>query len=291
MSFENIDTASDLEDLGADPEKMSAKDRDALAAVVNEAPEEEQAEAKADADKPRDKLIPRERFDEVNTKYKAEQEERARLQAELDALKNPAAPAFDLDGKVEAYLTKLNEADEALLEGDTEKRKVLIREANAINDEIQNAKLQAVRQSAIEETEARFSKRENESRVMSLAEQVVADYPFLDTDDKALAEVMKWRDFYVTMDKMSFDQALRRAADEIAPKFAPAGVEAHFNEIATKRAQEAVAKAAATANRQPANPTLAGVGNRAQPTVPDVNGMKQDEWDRLPQGERDKLLM
>ncbi len=225
----------------------------------------------------RDTVIPRARFDEVNTKLHAEREEAARLRAELEALtKKPEPTDNNIDTLEDEYF-------EAMIAGDKTK-------AKEIRATI-NAEIFTRAQAASEETvTATLTQREIQTSFSKAVEQTVSAYPFLDStkpeaNAEAIAEVVEWRDFFIAKGE-SPAVALQKAAGKVAPLYA-AKSEPTPPAVDTRK-QKAVEVAAKTANAQPPS-VEAGVGNRSIPLGDDLIN-DQNKWDKASEAERQRFL-
>lgn len=128
--------------------------------------------------------------------------------------------------------------------------------------------------------------------------RIRAEFPQLDhqsaaADRAAIDEVVEYRDFLVASKGIAPHTALRQAAERIAKANGwerqgestdPAAKPDKDGRTASQLKANAVA-----ANRQP--PTLnVGVGNRTTSvSARDVEGMSEDEFERLPEAEKRRL--
>ena len=223
----------------------------------------------------RDAVIPRARFDEVNAKLHAEREEAARLRAELEAMtRRPEPTDSSIDALEDEYF-------EAMIAGDKGK-------AKEIRATI-NAEIFTRAQAASEETvTATLTQREIQTSFSKAVEQTVSAYPFLDStkpeaNAEAIAEVVEWRDFYLSKGDTPA-AALQKAAAKIAPIYSKAAPELPTD----KRKQAALATAAKASAAQP--PAVeAGIGNRAIPFGDDIIG-DQAKWENASEAERLRML-
>lgn len=251
--------------------------------------------------------MPHGRFHEVNERRKQVERERDELRIENERLRAgsagkesdsnnapsppaPAAPEFDFDEKEKTYL-------DALMEGDTGAAATIRREINA-------AVMAQARRETAELMRAEFTQREQQQAQASAhralqaeAQAVVDKYPYLDTEEggDAMDMIIARRDALVAKGQAPHE-ALRAAADFIAPRFAPAGAvippakdlpkapaQTDLRESAarTRGAQASVAQAPAP---------LAGMGNRAvSGDALDVNRMDDDQFSRLSDAEKSRL--
>lgn len=275
---------------------------------------EEEGEHEPDtADGKQQSLVPHGRFHEVNERRKQVERERDELRIENERLRSgsagkesastnapsppapaapaaPAAPEFDFDAKEKTYL-------DALMEGDTSAAATIRREINA-------ATMAQARRETAELMRAEFTQREQQQAQASAhralqaeAQAVVDKYPYLDTEEggDAMDMIIARRDALVAKGQAPHE-ALRAAADFIAPRFAPEGAgqppakdlpkapaQTDLRESAarTRGAQASIAQAPAPA---------AGMGNRAvSGDALDVNRMDDDQFSRLSDAEKSRL--
>lgn len=275
-----------------------------------EAAEVEAEDAKQQA------AVPYGRFSEVNERRKQAEREADELRTEVERWragstgkgsesgpaqvpvdKAPAAPEFDLDGKEKSYL-------DALMEGDTSAASVIRREINA-------AVMAQARRETTELMQAEFAQREQQ-QATAIAQQlmqaqatalqaaalaVVAKYAYLDTEAgaDAMDMIIARRDALVAKGQAPHE-ALRAAADFIAPRFAPEGA-AHTPAKASEKAppqtdlrESAARTRGAQASVAQAPAAVAGMGNRATGgDALDVNRMDDDQFERLSAAEKSRL--
>lgn len=277
MSFDDIDTpVSDAELLGEEPQESPVEPE--VAETPAQEPEQSQPEAE-DPQPERSPVIPRARFDEVNAKLHAEREENERLRREIEQSRPqqqaPQQDQVDID-ELEDRIFDL------MMEGD----KAGVKELRAqINAEL----VARAERSAAAKLTTELSQREQETALQSVAQAVIQAYPFLDhtgaaANKQAIDDVVEWRDFYVAKGD-PLPVALQKAAEKVGPMYAnaePAAVPQDTRKAA------ALARNAQAANAQPPA-TVAGIGNRAAPSVPKIE--TQQDWESLSQSERDRLLM
>lgn len=248
--------------------------------------------------------VPHARFNEVNMRRKAAEQEAERLRAENEALKagkaaatkpdekeqdksgkGAAAPEIDVDAKEQAYL-------DALMEGNTDVAKQIRREINQqLMAEASSATLKSVR-AEMEERQQAEAQANAGKLLATTANAVVSDYPFL--DDPAHSEVLDMiearRDALIAKGATAHE-ALRQAADFIAPRFAPEGfTPAKSSEKPAPktdlRQAAAVERGAKASLAQPPVPA-AGMGNRATGSdAKSVANMSDEDFDRLTAAEK-----
>lgn len=249
-------------------------------------------------------LIPKSRFNEVNERRKAEKLRADELAAENARLKAaaaapapalaasahaaaPAAPDFDINGQERAYT-------EALLEGDTDK-------ALKIRGEINDHILATAEQRASVRVRGELSLAQQATSLEEASEQAIAEFPYLNTAEgaTALRIIVAARDAYIA-DGMKPHLALKKAASEVAPRFAPAPAAVAAPGVPPSRELSAAAPAidtrtadalkrgAADSNLQP--PAIVnGIGNRATQGRIDVTTMTEAQFEALPDAEKKKL--
>jgi hypothetical protein len=297
MNLDDIDTPVDEALLGGEGEAAAAA---AAASAAGQAAEQDAESGEADAvpvgqsdragaepdkerkkepehERERSQQIPRERFDEVNAKLKAERETREVLEAELAAFRQPRQEELPQD-----LVDLERQAMAALIEGDGHKSLSIRAEINA-----------ALLRQAEERVEQRLNLRDQEqaiARQEALFRKAVANtlesYPMLDSasgNREAIDEVVEWRDFYINKG-MPWHQALHKAAERVMPSYGGAASDGTGPET---RKEGAIRRNAAAANAQPAAPE-AGVGTRSVPMrkAPE----KQEDWEKLPAAERERML-
>lgn len=285
MTFENIDTpiSDDVlsgEEGGATPEPVVEKKADdPVVDVAPEAKPDDKPEPKQD----REPVIPRARFDELNAKLHQERQEKEELRAQLEAAQKPVAKTV---GSVDIAALE-NEFYEAMMSGEQEKA-VAIR--SQINEEI-FARAEA---SSTEKVSRKLSEREAKAELEKVATDVMNEFPFLDVNGPqanadAIAEVVEWRDFYVSRGE-SLASALSKAANKVAPSFATAAATPGQQAPAPKvdpRKQAAINRNITDAAAQAPAP-VAGIGNRTTPPAPKIETQK--DWESLSAVERDAIL-
>lgn len=281
---------------------------DKLKAVVDNADEldDEPAEPAAQAEQGESRQtggrIPKARFDEVNNERKdaireaAEAKARAELlERELEQLRAssakpaapeaPPAPAFDEDAKEAEYI-------EAMLNGDAALAKQIRREIN------QNIKA-AAEAAAVASTQAEFEQRTAEAERRAIAAnlqatsaQAIADYPYLDTQEGALALklILAARDADIAQG-VPPHIALSEAVKTIAPKFAPdtpARESTQGKPAGDTRTAAAIARGAADSQLQP--PAVqAGIGARAGGGRVNIQTMTDEQFDNLSEADKKRL--
>ena len=271
-----------------------------------------------DTQQRRDPVIPRARFDEVNNARREAEARAAELEAEVARLAaeraaqqqgqgqaQPGQPAdgasaggdakgaepFDFDAKESEFL-------DAQWEGDKERALAIRREINeAIRRQVaEDAAQQALRrtETAAAEKEAARTAQEQASAAQKAADAVAARLPALfenDGKNQAMADFAEWRDFYLNARGMTPAEAITAAADRVAKQYETPAKEATpaADPATDPRTQKAIERGAETSSRQPPPLGESGTGNRTAPPVPKID--TQEDWERLPEKERERLLM
>ena len=235
--------------------------------------------------------IPKSRFDEVIAERNAEREANAELKRRLEALEAATKTKEPDPKKEEAKSIDALELEYAnfMMEGDIEKAVKLRGQINAAIRE----QAEAAAEQKISAREAERSQKAIANELAAMSAQVVKDYPYLDTEEGALVipQITALRDAYVAKGE-SPANALRKAADFIAPKFDPNPQDKDEPKPEAKqdgRTAAAIARGIKDSAAQP--PQMSGVGNRAMETVKrDVTRMSEEEYDALPDAERKRLM-
>lgn len=256
------------------------------AAAEDDAPKDEGDDSddgkKDDEDR---KPPPYSRFKAVTVERDEERTARLRLEGEVAALrrqlesggKPPPAPEPPVDIKA---LRK--QARDAMLEGDTEKAAEL---DNQADEEMQRR--------ADERAAQRIAHELAMSDLRRTAEQIAAEYPFLDSnspdaDPDAIDLVVAQRDVNIR-NGMSMAEALAKAAKKVGKMFAPAAKDDKGgDDPAGERTKQAILRSAKAANAQPAAPAGGrGDRSRVQSGEPlDVSKLSEEEFAKLPEKER-----
>ena len=285
---------------------------DKLKAVIDNADElddstdPEPAEpAPTEQDDPRQSggRIPKARFDEVNTERKeaireaAEAKARAELlERELEQLRaasaRPAAapdvppePTFDEDAKEAEYI-------EAMLNGDATLAKQIRREINQHIKATAEAAAIASTQAELAQRTAEAERRTVAANLQAASAQAIADYPYLDTAEGAMALklIVAARDADIAAG-VPPHIALAEAVKAIAPKFAPdtpARESTGGKGAGDTRTAAAIARGATDSQLQP--PAVqAGIGARAGGGRINVNAMTDEQFDNLSEADKKRL--
>ena len=267
-----------LEGIDDDQEEQSNEPTDEAEASDDETKDDDgQDETKDDeseaASSKRDAVIPRARFDDVNARLHAEREETARLRSELAARQE----------QPQQNTASLNELEdqfyEAFMSGEKD-------QALAIRAQI-NERIYAQSESA---AERKLQEREASSSFNQAVAKAIADYPFLDpakdvADAQAIADVVEWRDFYISRGD-SPANAISQAVAKIAPMYQKQ--EPTQPQVPNTRQQQAIQRAVKDSSAQPPKMDT-GVGNRG---IPAGNAILDDvdKWSAATQEERMKHL-
>lgn len=306
MTLDDIDTPATAEELGGIVEDEAVIEDQAQVATdeavepvaepVADAPEVVEPEPVEKAEPEREHVIPRARFDEVNAKYRANQEEVERLRAELNAAKTAAVPEVPVAtyAEVAAELAELARQEyDAMVEGDKDKAVELRLKSEEIRDARAKQAAFALLQQEQEKAAQVEAQKAMAADVSATVAQALEAYPFLDSNSpdanqEAIAEVVEWRDFYISKGE-SPAIALARATNKIAPHYATAAPAAQVPAPSKTdtRKQEAMTRNAAESKQQ-APAQVAGVGNRINPPVMKVE--TQAQWEKLSKEDRAALL-
>ena len=255
----------------------------------------EKEEVEPEAEKPsakRDPVIPRARFDEIHSQWKAEQERAARFEAELQALRQQKQEDKPTDA------VDLRELKQRLfdyrLDPDADQDEI-----DKIEDQIEaerdrraeaRAEARIAERERIREAEAaQMAARQQEAEAQTEATKLVEKYPWLDSvsgngDPEAIAEVIALRDVYFR-NGQSLSAALVKSAGVIARARGEANQPINTKD---ERRNLALVEAARSAASQPARGD-AGVGNRAMPADKSILD-NQDAYEKADVKERMRLL-
>lgn len=256
--------------------------------------------------------IPKARFDEVNTKFKAGQDEIARLTAELAAARAqpPAAPAAPEtppaapvdpvaaleDAFTERAATLQDQINQAMFDGDGTKagelQKQLIKETTAFSRQV--AKLEAEQLAS-----STYDARTQAEQARTQAETAVADvthrFPQFDAkstqfDAAATDEMADLADFYASKG-LPLDQAIAKAANTIAAGkgFAEAGAtNAAADAVAAASASRTSASRAAMLDAARAAAPVAPVGGPTSTTITPAQAASMSDKDFSKLSDEDK---
>jgi len=254
----------------------------------------ENEEVKPEEEKPatkRDPVIPRARFDEIHSQWKAEQERAARLEAELQALRQQKQEEKPTDA-VDLRELKQRLFDYRLADSDQDEIDKIEDQIEAERDRRAEARAEAriaERERVREVESAKKAAQQQEAEAQAEASKIVEKYPWLDSvsgdgDPEAIAEVIALRDWYFR-NGQSLSAALVKAAGVIAKA---RGEENQPINTKDERRNLALVEAAKSAAAQPARGD-AGVGNRAMPADKSILD-NQDAYEKADVKERMRLL-
>jgi hypothetical protein len=257
--------------------------------------QDEWEEAEPEEERPatkRDPVIPRARFDEIHSQWKAEQERAARLEAELHALRQPKQEEKHPDA-VDLRELKQRLFDSRLdPDADQDEIDKIEDQIEAERDRRAEARAEAriAERERIREAEAaQMAARQQEAEAQTEATKLVEKYPWLDSvsgngDPEAIAEVIALRDVYFR-NGQSLSAALVKSAGVIAKARGEASQPINTRD---ERRNLALVEAARSAAAQPARGD-AGVGNRAMPADKSILD-DQDAYEKADEKERMRLL-
>ncbi len=217
--------------------------------------------------------IPKQRFDEVNEKRKAAEQENKELREMLARqISNGATVDFDFD---EAYAKHA----ELIIEGETKEAAKLMGEIMQANR--QQAKLEAELEVKVDTVEANTAK---------IAIEAFEAYPFLDPDSKefnqeAYDKVNRFQDVYFKSG-VRYDVALQQALADVAPMYSAAK---STDTTKPSGKMDALRRNAAAAKQQPPNISGVGTGDRGKEARVNVAEMSESEFDALPESEKKRL--
>lgn len=258
-----------------DPEPEPEEAEEAPEPQVEEPEEtpEVEAEKPKGKDEPR---IPKSRFDEVNQRRKAAEEELRKYREREKIVKE--VESFDFKGREKAYM-------EAVLDGDTDK-------ALEIREEIREAEravyTQEARKVADETTDQKRTKTELDSTINELQEK----YPMFDGESEQFNEALTEEALAMYQGYLNRNvppaEAMRRAVTNVVKLNgldAPESVaEAPKAKAQTKATPDQVRSKLEKATRQPPSPSTREAAPR-----PDPMNMSEAEFDKLSATELRKL--
>ena len=260
--------------------EKAAKDEPEEAEEEAVAEEEVTAEVLEEAEE-KEKKVPYERFDDVNKKRKAVEEENARLKAQLEQYtqeKEPEPEPYD-------YATQEKAAMDALLEGDQDKY-------TALRSEIRTAERAETLREAQKLASLGDKQLQDNLTFEEMGARIEGEFPefSMGTDVYNEAAREEMLDLYVGYAKSGLytrTQALRKAADSAAKIHALGGVaEAAVPDNVVKLKQPDIKKKAKAANQQP--PIMESATAREE-IRRDVKGMSDEEYAALPESTKKKM--
>jgi hypothetical protein len=258
--------------------------------------DKEQEEA-SDKDIP-NPMIPRQRYNAVSERLKAERQKAEKLQAEIDEIRNNQNAPEQIDAKIDELMVK---HAEAIKEGDAEGAAQTMRELMHLQRDSFNAEMQA----QLAETKTSVKA---ETELDTLIDNITENLPVFDPDHESydqgvVDEVLFDQDAYISRG-MTPAAALNRAVNnainngllddflatqDAAPADAVEQEEAPAEKKANKRKTD-VNKNVDTANKQPPRTKQSGQGSEAQGSQGvDVTSMSDEEFNALPESKLREL--
>lgn len=254
---------------------------------------EDDDEDDADAKGGKSPVVPHARFNEVNEQLKQERQAREEAERRLAELQQGGKkdepdnkdPEFDLKSERKAYT-------EALMEGDTDK-------ALEIQERIDAhmlAQAEAKAEARLQERQRNEEQKSLEALFNDAADKAEATYPSLKPGDASYNEEAVEMVNALVAQNLAKGQkgheALTNAVERVAKVYgwsdnAGSGLD---KDKADKGNQDAVRRGVDTANRQPANPTGSAGNREREPGKINPANVDKDDWEDLPQAERDRLL-
>jgi hypothetical protein len=287
----------------ADPADEQTEDRgdaldpevtkDNLKAIVGEQVEEE-TEEEEESEEPKGTPIPYGRFKTVNDRNKKLEEEIAALRAAAPVTKTEPAPVVERPAVKEEPAIDLKalrlEAADALQEGDNEKYNELQEKIEAAIEERATNRIRL-------EIKSDNAKAQAQNAVAETASEALSLYPFLDdtkgsttANPDAIEDVKVYRDKFIREGK-PFAEALKMAVAIIGPRYAPADEEdeetGEKKPVSDARKVVAITRNARAAAAQPASAQV-GIGNRSGASKLNLEGLSEEEYDKVPMSEKKK---
>lgn len=259
-------------------------------------------------------FVPVSRFNEINERRKAAEDEARQLREVLGNLTSPQARAADttaaattpaeqardFDKELDALQTRYDDGELNDAEFKREERKLLREQTRA---EVLQEISPVINDVTAERDRLRSERVQAELDQESA--KAIERFPFLDSkaenaNKEAITAVLAERDALIRAG-IAVGKALRMAVNEVAPKFGAAAASAAAatkdgdgktpDEVAARRRAGAAAAAAKVEGTQP--PQVAGVGNgpRTVSSTPLSASVKDhDKWEKIPEAERVKAL-
>jgi hypothetical protein len=265
--------------------------------------EEEEAEAEeaSDGDKASDskrsdekateraeQRIPKTRFDEVNARRKAAEEELATLKAQLDAGEQAKEEQYDFVAAEEAYI-------DLVLAGKT-------KDAVIKRSEIDAAKMAQWQRESLTQTQESISTSQLKQDLAVIVKEAEASYDEFNPDsdnysDDMVDEVQTFYQGYLTRQDLSPQQAFRMALDTTVRLYGlnPLGQEAPAAEPEQQpkkvlKPKSDMRNKVKLAKKAPQDPGKAGAaGDAAGEERFDISNMTDDELDALPESTLKRL--
>lgn len=301
LSIDDLDKPVDEallmgEDKVTDTDESEGEDKDAEGedidheALAKIAADEEEAGEKTDEHKDDQKTVPQARFNQVYAEKKALEERLAALEgkpAEGEAKTAEPEKPVDIKSLRDKEASIEDELEQAMYGGDTDKSRELRGQLRALRGQIDDL----VMSEAETRAERKLDQRKQTDAFQTKAAELEAKYPVLNPetgDPEAIEMVVALRDAYIAKG-VPLTKALEAAVEKVAPHFTKADDKPADKEDGKPDARNvtAITRGAKDSNRIP--PNEGGVGNRAL-TPKDTSDISVDEWEKLPQSEREKIL-
>jgi len=299
LDIDDSDRGDDFTPTDDEGQDTAAPPAAAPGAAAADAEQEADPEAEAEADpdaaagnKPR--MIPHQRFNEVNENLKTERKLREQLEQEVERLRQQAgqggqapaaAPAIPPAAAPEPFDYRAAERryQELFLDGDEDGAAAVREEINAaLRTEAQQQADQAARAAIRQELQQQAAQSEAVEFQQSVA-KVYATHPQLlpgsDAYDQALEQdVIDWSNVFVSRG-MTRAEALEAAVQKLLPTAAAPAPEKPVPGQLTK---EQIQRNLERASQQPPLPTE-GTGQRR---VIDISQLTDEEFEALPEADR-----
>ena len=287
-------------DADADAEEETTDDEESDEESDEEGDDSDQEADKDDSEKPKKVVVPpgylpKHRFDEVNARRKAAEEELAALKAESTANKDAAESKYDFDAAREEYgelliSGKTKEAAAKLKEISTAERADW--EAEAVSKSTSNVSAQQVQnelQQIVAQYEGEYAEfnPENENYSEDIVDEVEA---FFTGYLNKRPELTPQQAFHLAVDNTARLYGLQKQGESATEGDDSVDEPAAKKTVTRKVAKKDTKKKIALAQRAPANTSKAGnAGDSSGESQPDINQMTDDEFDALPDSVRARL--
>jgi len=243
--------------------------------------EDEEEEEEEDKPEPKDKGIPRSRFNEVNTRMKNAEAEIARLQAVDNAKEDAAVEKFDFDKAEDDYMA-------LLLDGKT-------KDAGQKRREIREAEKAEFKAEAVAESTSTMGQDAIEKSLDSLTKEAENMFPIFnessdDFNPEAVSKTLTFMRGYQAEGLKADDAFVAAVADMM--EMYDLGTEQQSDDVPKKKGKKVTKKAPIvktkekikTAKQQAQTPAGEGQGSdEAGAVVPDIEQMTDEEIDALPE--------
>lgn len=268
----------------AEPETEGATESESEGEEAEEAEEPEEAEQKRPQRESH--RIPKQRFDEVNTRRQTAEARVKQLEEELKRVQGSSegVEAFDFDAKEEEYMS-------AVVDGEFAK-------AKAVRAEIRRAEQETYRTQVAQAKGEAVTQTQVELDFQSTVKELEQKYPALNYrdqehyDELATQEALELHRAYMQMGKYQTpSESLRAAVDLISVKY---GLDAPEPDVPPEAPKAPPRAKAATAERKKAaaaqaQPKIPSAGSPGTPAVADVATMSDEEFDALPESKKAEL--